>query len=181
MKRGYKFGDFLLKPAFRTIFGSEKEAESTTPYPYANYAFSPGYYSDSLVTCPNSALSSHDASMKITCKRGGVEISCYENLFQHDTAHIECKEGYIYPRYSRISSDIECLLSGRWSHPIYECVADCGRVTKKAAALVVHGENTEASEFPWNVAIYRANVLICGGTIISERVILSAGMEFIAK
>jgi hypothetical protein len=161
------------------IFGSssaEKEVEVTTPYNYVNYAFSPGYYADSIVSCSGDAIRSLDASMTVTCHRNGMAISCYENLLQHDIIRIECQEGYTYPKHARISSEIECLPSGRWSHPIYECVADCGRVTKKAAALVIHGYDTNASEFPWNVAIYRNDILICGGTIISERVILSAGL-----
>lgn len=156
------------------IFGGNEKV-TTTPYPYENYAYSPGYYADSLVTCSNDALRNADEnSMKITCKREGIEISCYENLHKHDIAQITCKDGYTYPKH--MSPEIECLPSGRWTHGIYDCVADCGRVTKKSKALIVHGNDTEASDFPWNVAIYRNNILICGGTIISDRVILSVGV-----
>lgn len=113
--------------------------------------------------------------MLITCKRDGIQISCNENLFQHDVAIIQCKQGYSNLD-SNFQSEIECMPSGRWSHPIFECVPSCGRVIKKATALIIRGAETNAAEFPWNVAIYRDNLLICGGTIISERVILSAGV-----
>jgi hypothetical protein len=113
-------------------------------------------------------------TMTITCKRDEIQISCNENLYQHDIAIVQCNQGYTHLD-PNIQTEIECMPSGRWSRPIFECVPSCGRVTKKAQALIVNGAETDVAEFPWNVAVYRENYLICGGTIISERVILSAG------
>jgi hypothetical protein len=66
-------------------------------------------------------------------------------------------------------------------------------------ALIVDGVDAEVSDFPWNVAVYKNEVLICGGSIISgkanndalklsnnflcfiERIVLSAGMKFRLK
>lgn len=141
----------------------------------ANYAYSPGYYADSLVKCDSDVL--RGQTITITCKRENerFSISCDDYIFAHDTAHIECKPGYEYPKVTGIKTTIECLPNGKWSAPIFECVSMCGRVTKKAKALVIHGNQAEVSEFPWNVAIYLLNVLVCGGSIITERVFLSAG------
>ena len=155
----------------RRILGN---SDQTTPYPNANYAFTPGYYQDSLAACPNEALK-EDETLTIKCKRNGANISCIENLSQKDIAVIQCKQGYNYPNMNNQPQTIECLAGGKWSQPIFACVPNCGRVTKKAAALIVRGSDTDVLEFPWNVAVYRGDLLICGGSIISERVILSAG------
>jgi hypothetical protein len=34
-------------------------------------------------------------------------------------------------------------------------------------ALIVDGFEAEVSDFPWNVAVYKDEVLICGGNIVS--------------
>lgn len=33
--------------------------------------------------------------------------------------------------------------------------------------LIVHGSNAAVSEFPWNVAVYKNETLICGGNIVT--------------
>jgi secreted trypsin-like serine protease len=144
-----------------------------------NYAYSPGYYSDSLVKCPSDVLVGQ--TITITCKRQGIIVPCDEYIFAHDTADIQCKPGYEYPTVAGIRTRIECKQNGKWSAPIFECVPACGRVTKKAKALVIHGSETNLSEFPWNVAIYQSNVLVCGGSILSERVVLSAAHCFMKE
>ena len=40
------------------------------------------------------------------------------------------------------------------------------------------GENTNVTFVPWHVAIYRNEEQICGGTIISERLVISAAHCF---
>lgn len=191
-KSAYKLGSLFIKPAVNFIFGGDEETttykiippsaknqqkqskiETTTSYNSANFAYSPGYYLDSLIKCPSDVL--HGQTITFTCKREQFVVSCDDHLFAHDTVHIDCKSGYEYLHGSELKTKIECMPSGKWSSPIYECVPSCGKVTKKAAALIIHGKDTEVSEFPWNVAIYFTNVLICGGSIISERVVLSAG------
>jgi hypothetical protein len=55
----------------------------------------------------------------------------------------------------------------------------CGQKSTPSAALIVKGDIANKVEFPWQVAIHRrrgkpkTNQLICGGTLISERIILT--------
>jgi hypothetical protein len=55
----------------------------------------------------------------------------------------------------------------------------CGQKSIPSTALIVKGDTTNKGEFPWQVAIYQrrgnpeTKQLICGGTLISERIILT--------
>jgi secreted trypsin-like serine protease len=54
----------------------------------------------------------------------------------------------------------------------------CG-VTDKSAGLVVGGNDIEANEFPWGVAIFQImnrtdSKFICGGTLITKRKVITA-------
>ena len=40
------------------------------------------------------------------------------------------------------------------------------------------GKNTNVTEVPWHVGIYENDTQICGGTIISERVVITAAHCF---
>ena len=44
--------------------------------------------------------------------------------------------------------------------------------------LYLVGKDTKVTEVPWHVAIYRNGEQICGGTIVSERVVISAAHCF---
>ncbi|XP_070496737.1 clotting factor C-like isoform X2 [Chironomus tepperi] len=173
---GYQLGSLFIKPAIEYIFQKQNNIETTTPYPYANYAYSPGYYKDSLVTCSRDALIGE--TILLTCMRENQKIPCNDTLFAKDIVKINCKNGYEYPSHTMVTTEIECKGNGKWSGMIYECQPVCGKLTKKSKALIIHGEKTDVTEFPWNAAIYTNNILICGGNIISERVMLSAAHCF---
>ena len=44
--------------------------------------------------------------------------------------------------------------------------------------LWISGEDTDLTLVPWHVAIYKNEEQICGGTIISERLVISAAHCF---
>jgi secreted trypsin-like serine protease len=86
------------------------------------------------------------------------------------------------PFYEEKSINLGPLLcvDGTWSKPPPKCVPVCGQKSTPSAALIVKGDIANKGEFPWQVAIYRrrgnpeTKQLICGGTLISERIILTA-------
>ena len=84
-----KFGSSIIKPAVDLIFVKKEDLETTTPYAYANYAYSPGYYKDSLVTCSQDALIGETISL--TCLRENTKIACNDTLFAKDIVKINCK------------------------------------------------------------------------------------------
>ena len=45
--------------------------------------------------------------------------------------------------------------------------------------LSLVGKNLNVTKAPWHVAIYQNNEQICGGTIVSERVVISAAHCFL--
>jgi secreted trypsin-like serine protease len=85
------------------------------------------------------------------------------------------------PFYEEKGINLAPLLcvDGTWSRPPPKCVPVCGQKSIPSTALIVKGDTTNKGEFPWQVAIYQRrglepNQLICGGTLISERIILTA-------
>lgn len=132
-------------PAYNFLFSPSNPPTSSYPvwnnlpegYDSSNqfYPQNPSSFNDPIlnqlqqVTCAGDVLTS--ATTEVTCTRNRNKIPCSSHLYPGDLAHIRCKTGYTTTHHL-IKSDLQCLSSGRWSSPVFECVADCGRVTKKA-------------------------------------------------
>ena len=71
-----------------------------------------------------------------------------------------------------------CLKNGQWDHQVLQCQANCGRVATHSTPMTIGGKTSNVTSIPWHVGIYLNEVLICGGTIISERVVISAAHCF---
>jgi len=56
-------------------------------------------------------------------------------------------------------------------------VADvpCGRSERTREARIVGGHDVVAHEFPWLVSVTRKGGHFCGGTILNDRFVLTAG------
>lgn len=119
-------------------------------------------------------------------------------------ATIKCKNAYKSPANDPMYRHITCLETGQWNQPVFNCTpsmeifkfviiktiyynifVECGIETLNLRPLIVNGQNAMAPEFPWNVGIYRSDsrygedhLHICGGTIVSERLVLSAAHCF---
>ena len=81
------------------------------------------------------------------------------------------------------SSLLTCLDDGNWNAEPITCSPVCGRLTAKAQALIIGGDSsTGISDVPWQTAIYKeskkATKLICGGSILTKKVIISAAHCF---
>ncbi|XP_044736669.1 uncharacterized protein LOC123298642 [Chrysoperla carnea] len=134
-----------------------------------------------LKTCPSLVSQNHE----IECKHDGKVIPC-EQACDGTVANIKCKEAFeiqnfIYQPYN----GIQCNTSGNWSNDLFDCNPECGTLIPKAQALVIKGYTAAKGEFPWHAGIYRQDSSedeyfeqICGGTLISERVIVSAAHCF---
>ncbi|XP_044737436.1 modular serine protease-like [Chrysoperla carnea] len=132
-----------------------------------------------LKTCPALKSENHE----IECKLDGKIIPC-EQACEGTVANIKCKESldsFIYQPYN----GIECNDTGKWSNELFDCNPACGKLIPKAKALVIHGYTAAKGEFPWHAGIYKRDSVeddsyeqICGGTLISEKVIVSAAHCF---
>lgn len=81
-----------------------------------------------------------------------------------------------------IPNVLTCRSDGKWNYSTFKCEPICGVQTPKAQQFIVQGHEANITEAPWNVAIYKTSgfgkELICGGTIITERIVISASHCF---
>lgn len=107
-------------------------------------------------------------------------FSCNRSHTVGTVARITCKGQYSLPKDAKYDQQIlTCLSSGSWDQVTVRCVPLCGRVTQVSTPYVVGGRRAKnVAEVPWSAAIYKRNNLICGGTIISERLVISAAHCF---
>lgn len=112
------------------------------------------------------------------CQRDGATVECEEKIPPGTTATIQCKTGYRMPSMQNIHKDLICLPSGGWDYEALKCEPVCGVIASRAKYLIADGTDIEINEAPWHVAVYKSNVFVCAGTLISEKVILSSAYCF---
>lgn len=117
-------------------------------------------------------------TIKTDCVRNGASVPCEGSLPPGTLANIKCKNGYRLPDRTDLQPTLSCLDSGDWDYAPFRCSPVCGAPTPKAKPYVVNGKDTDIAEVPWAVAIYRTDVLICGGTILTEKLVVSAAHCF---
>ncbi|KOB71758.1 Hemolymph protein 14, partial [Operophtera brumata] len=95
----------------------------------------------------------------------------------------KCRTNYYSP------SDLTHMrcLGGYWDYTA-KCLPDCGRVTPDGMGLAVGGERVRRGVLPWHAGIYTKTVQrnttlyeyqqVCGGTLISSKVVISAAHCF---
>lgn len=81
---------------------------------------------------------------------------------------------------------IICDQDGEWHYHPWHCDPVCGERKTDIIPLITGGHIAKIKEVPWHVAIYynfnqTYKEYICGGTIISSRIILSAAHCFWKK
>ena len=88
-----------------------------------------------------------------------------------------CKEGY----YLRGDGKLTCLENRQYDKPSPECVrrtkldrSGCGTRSEEFLRIF-GGVDADKGEFPWNVLIYFSRGRFCGGSIIDENWVLTAG------
>ena len=126
--------------------------------------------------CPGNeltGLSSHASK----CEFDGIEVPCFKSSNPGTLAHIKCKLGYETPE-SGFTSLLTCSNNGQWNHALPNCLPVCGLQTPQAKTFIVGGVETLPTTAPWNVAIFKNKDLICGGTILTEKIVLSAAHCF---
>uniref|UniRef100_A0A1Y1LR62 Peptidase S1 domain-containing protein n=2 Tax=Photinus pyralis TaxID=7054 RepID=A0A1Y1LR62_PHOPY len=114
---------------------------------------------------------------KVTCKHGDKILDNCDNPVQNTVAVAECESFHEMPEVS-LNPDIVCK-DGSWDYPVPQCLPVCGDKRAKGVANIIGGTITKKSDYPWHVGVYNAtNDNICGGSIISRRVVLSAAHCF---
>lgn len=106
--------------------------------------------------------------------------SCVRPVEPGTIAYVSCQRGY---EKTGPQQTLTCQSNGRWNPQPQKCTQICGEINE-GAAYVVGGSTTNVSRVPWHVGVYKKNSYdgkfqqICGGTIITSRVIISAMVNF---
>ncbi|KAK5649615.1 hypothetical protein RI129_000644 [Pyrocoelia pectoralis] len=112
---------------------------------------------------------------KVSCKHFGEILDNCDNPVEGTVAKVECMPFYEFPEFFK-NPDTVCR-GGHWD--FVQCLPVCGEKRPKGVTDIVGGRIALKSDYPWHVAIYNAtNDNICGGTIISHRIVLSAAHCF---
>ncbi|XP_022182774.1 uncharacterized protein LOC111042453 isoform X2 [Myzus persicae] len=127
-------------------------------------------------------------SLDIKCSHNGKYANC-SNLSIPDTiATASCKQTYIAPHGEDLTPfELLCQSNGTWNKQLYRCNPYCGREYITNKVLIDNGEKAPVGTAPWNVGLYRFNKnnsnydLICGGSIISPNLVVSAAHCFWPK
>ncbi|CRL04521.1 CLUMA_CG017596, isoform A [Clunio marinus] len=119
-------------------------------------------------------------TIKTICELNGKIVPCNQQHIVGTECYIECGSYYEEPKDgTHLSKKLTCLSSGSWDKLALRCEPRCGRITQFSTAYVVNGKKAQnIAEVPWTAAIYKRNILICGGSIVSERLIISAAHCF---
>lgn len=129
----------------------------------------------SLETCP--ALLYNPVKTHVTCNG----ILCEDKQPIGVTAQIKCGSDFEKPN-SFNYTEITCLESGEWSNKIFDCIKST-QDNQPGLFLSTGGLETQINEVPYHVGIYlltmrNAKILICGGTIVHNRAIVTAAHCF---
>lgn len=110
-------------------------------------------------------------TIKTICELNGDVVPCNQKHIVGTIAYIECGSFYDMPKEaSHLSRKLTCQTTGSWDKLALRCEPRCGRITQLSTAYVVNGRKAKnIGEVPWTAAIYKRDILICGGSIISER------------
>lgn len=105
-----------------------------------------------------------------------ISTSCVRPVDPGTIAYVNCQRGY---QKSGPLQTLTCESTGRWTPTPQRCTPICGEINE-GNAYVVGGSRSNVSRVPWHAGIYKKNPRygnfqqICGGTIVTARLIISA-------
>lgn len=115
----------------------------------------------------------------VECLYRKRSVSCTDPPRPGTVVRLSCAD-----RYRNFNTNtqqtVTCTDAGQWSPFPQACSPICGEETPKGTPFIVNGEEAQITQAPWHVAIYKRNdvtnslVIVCGGTILNARVVISA-------
>ncbi|KFB42386.1 AGAP001798-PA-like protein [Anopheles sinensis] len=123
------------------------------------------------------------------CEYQRRQITCKRPLPPTTKVRIGCRVGYQKPS-EPVNETLTCN-DGTWDSSVFRCEPVCGTATPDAEAYIIGGRNISIAEVPWHVGIYKnlndASLndarsadwqYACGGSILTERLIVTAAHCF---
>lgn len=126
-----------------------------------------------------SPIKSH--RLNVTCMLDNQVMSCCDDIKPGTIAEYSCNEDYEPESYiHKFNRRAVCQKNGKWSSEILKCKPKCGYL-KNSIPLIVNGFETDII-MPWHATLFIKRQdgfeFACGGTLISESVIISASHCF---
>lgn len=108
-------------------------------------------------------------------------MNCKEIFVPETVARIKCAAGHT-PFQSVSHTELRCQTNGEWDFTPLGCVPKCGSLLPETQTLLYNAEDVHIAKVPWHVVIYEYRSerfkYICGGSIISRRLVISAAHCF---
>ncbi|CAI6350599.1 unnamed protein product [Macrosiphum euphorbiae] len=121
-------------------------------------------------------------SLDIKCSYNDSYANCSNPSIPDTIATTKCKSAYALPNGQKETTiELHCQSNGMWNNELYICEPECGKTFVNNQVLIANGKKANIGTAPWNVAIYEQNSnydLICGGSIISRNLVVSAAHCF---
>lgn len=141
-----------------------------------------GWWSDKAPECIAQCLLNKHPSVEYLClprnsssQYGARE--CDELVEDGTVVKSTCRENYYY---TGVLVNMHCT-DGVWDI-VNVCSPQCGLVTSEGEQMVLGGRSASRGEFPWHTGIYTKTTSpykqICGGSLISRTVVISAAHCF---
>ncbi|KAF5269370.1 hypothetical protein FQA39_LY08762 [Lamprigera yunnana] len=137
-----------------------------------------GQWSQVPPTCERACPAIYSTKTTIVkCKYRGTPLKNCDDPVEDTIANLACEPLYEEPGISNNPSRV--CKDGSWNYPVPQCLPICGQKRPLGVANVVGGTIAKENDYPWHVGIYNIdNSYLCGGSIISLKVIISAAHCF---
>ncbi|GLV41984.1 modular serine protease [Carabus blaptoides fortunei] len=136
-------------------------------------------FSECLQTCSPRISESVDTD----CEHEGIKVDCSKPMLEGTTVRMNCK--HFYSQVDSSANRVSVCRDGSWDYSFIKCTPECGNSVPQATTFILGGEIIKKITYPWHVGIYKLNATnqydqVCGGSIISRKMILSAAHCFTA-
>ncbi|XP_036326273.1 modular serine protease-like [Rhagoletis pomonella] len=111
----------------------------------------------------NADLLMRSRSTIADCKRYTERVPC-ERIEPNTVAVISCADGYHMPNGLDATFSMMCRNDGRWNKEKVNCRPSCGKIE----------QDPTSSKAPWHVRIKAQSINVCGGTILSTNLVITA-------
>lgn len=118
-------------------------------------------------------------TLEAKCERDGKKVPCDGNLWPGTKAQVVCKTGYKLPNEEPAS--VTCLENGQWDNKIIRCATVCGNPRSQDNSIYSTSKDSSIEDVPWTALIYKNYRHSATGTILSEKLIISAARHFFIR
>ncbi|XP_052745833.1 modular serine protease [Bicyclus anynana] len=139
------------------------------------------WLTDSFPSCARTCKLEESPSVEYRCRVDSPHSDETRPCQQYEAEGVvvqpRCRAHY----YSAVELGYMCCINGQWNYKP-KCAAECGTLPAGPNPLMAGGEPAARGEVPWHSGVYMYKLqtpkLICGGSLISHEVVLSAAHCF---